>query len=58
MHIKKDIVTIGAGPTGLSLAASLAHTSLLIVLIDKLPNWIAVYLLTIRLWPSCSVSVA
>ncbi|MCW8398992.1 5-demethoxyubiquinol-8 5-hydroxylase UbiM [Legionella sp. PATHC038] len=37
MHIKKDIAIIGAGPTGLSLAASLAHTSLKIVLLDKLP---------------------
>lgn len=37
MRTKKDIVIIGAGPTGLSLAASLANTNLKIVILDKLP---------------------
>ena len=37
MRIKKDIVIIGAGPTGLCLAASLVNTGLNIVIVDQLP---------------------
>ncbi|PWY54413.1 FAD-dependent hydroxylase [Legionella qingyii] len=37
MRTRKDIVIIGAGPTGLGLAASLANTNLKIVILDKLP---------------------
>ena len=33
--MKKDIVIIGAGPAGLSLACSLAETNLDIIVIEK-----------------------
>ena len=33
--MKRDIVIIGAGPTGLSLACSLADTNLKITVIEK-----------------------
>ena len=35
--MKKDIVIIGAGPAGLSLACSLAETNLDIIVIEKKP---------------------
>ena len=33
--MKKDIIIIGAGPAGLSLACSLANTDLSIIIIEK-----------------------
>ena len=35
--MKKDIVIIGAGPSGLSLACSLAETNLKIMIIENQP---------------------
>ena len=35
--MKTDIITIGAEPTGLCLARSLANTSINIIVIDKQP---------------------
>jgi len=53
MHLKRDIVIIGAGSTWFSLAASLAHTSLNLVSTDLLPNSIVSSSLLAELLSRC-----